>query len=116
MKTPKSKDLDRCMETVLDHCKESNMWSGDSLHDFCTVYIQRASLSALASKGYIKLITVKGLSVVSVFLLDSGYNYFAEKEAERKKFIKNFFSNFITGFLSGVFVSVVGGLILNRLI
>lgn len=116
MKSPKNKDFDRCMKTVLKKCGNSGMWADDSLSEFCKDYVQRNSLSVLALNEYIRLISADDSTVYSVIMLDRGYEYFAEKEAERKEFIKSFFSNFLTGFLSGVLVSVIGGLILNRLI
>ncbi len=116
MKTPKNKDFDRCMKTVLEKCDNSGEWSDASLREFCGDFIQRAALSVLAVNGYIRLITADDSTVFAVIVLSRGYEYFAEKEAKRKDFIKSFFSNFITGFLSGVLVTVIGGLILNRLI
>lgn len=112
----KNKDFDNCMKIILEKCEASNKWSGNSLDEFCENYKHKASLFVLENNGYIRLISADDSTVFAVILLDRGYEYFAEKEAKRKEFIKSFFSNFITGFLSGVLVSVVGGLILNRLI
>lgn len=116
MKTPKNKDFDRCMKTILERCGSSGKWADESLSEFCKDYIKRASLSVLALSGYIRLISADDSTVFAVIMLDRGYEYFAEKEAERKEFIKSFFSNFITGFLSGMLVTVIGGLILSQLI
>ena len=116
MKTPKNKDFDRCMKTILEKCGSSGKWADESLSEFCKDFVQRASLSVLALNGYIRLISADDSTIFAVIMLDRGYEYFAEKEAKRKEFIKSFFSNFITGFLSGVLVTVIGGLILNQLI
>ncbi len=51
----------------------------------------------------------------SYCLNNKGKQYLAYQEEKRRDFLKSFFSQFLSGFVVGVLVTVVGGIILNRL-
>lgn len=88
MKILKTVDLDRCMKAVIKNCVNVNeIWSEESLYEFCENHKNSNALRVLAKEEYIKIITDYQDNICFVILLEKGISYFAIKSQKRKEFI-----------------------------
>lgn len=112
MKSLKSKTLDKCMKTILEHQTENNLWSDDELFALCKDFQFISAVRALESNGNLT-VTYDFSGIRSISVTGKGLTYFAVKKEKQKDFVKSFFSQFLTGFLSGVAVTFVCNLLID---
>lgn len=76
------------MKAVIKNCVNVNeIWSEESLYEFCENHKNSNALRVLAKEEYIKIITDYQDNICFVILLEKGISYFAIKSQKRKEFI-----------------------------
>lgn len=114
MKPLNSKDLDKCMKTILEHRTENVLWSDNELFALCKNLQFASAVRALEADGNLTVnYDFSGICGISV--TGKGLTYFTAKKEKQKDFIKSFFSQFLTGFLSDVAVTIVCKFLINYL-
>lgn len=115
MKTVKIRDVENALKIVIDCCeRQGGLWMDESFAEFVSLSSNLQLLKLLSAKNLVNIMYSDG-QPYALSLTEEGSTYFYNKKRKRIEFLKDFFSRFITGFVSGVLVSVVGGLLLQKL-